>query len=100
MASRNSRPNTAVKVKETLAVLKWKVLSHPPYSPDIAPSDYYLFRSMQSGLAEQHFGKVEEIEKLIDKWIDSKNEDFFHRGIHKLPERWSKVVAAQGNYFH
>ena len=32
------------------ALLKWEVLLHPPYSPDIAPSDYYLFRSMAHGL--------------------------------------------------
>jgi len=39
--------NVAKVVKKYLEILKWDVLPHPPYSPDIAPSDYWLFRRMQ-----------------------------------------------------
>ena len=39
----NARPHVAKPVKTYLGTLKWKFLPHPPYSPDIAPSDYYLF---------------------------------------------------------
>ncbi|GBM37090.1 Mariner Mos1 transposase [Araneus ventricosus] len=42
----NARPHVAKPVKTYLETLKWEVLPHPPYSPDIAPSDYNLFRSM------------------------------------------------------
>ena len=42
----NARPHVAKRVKETLEALDWDMLSHPPYSLDIAPSDYHLFRSM------------------------------------------------------
>ena len=49
----NARPHAA-PVKIYLETLNWEVLPHPPYSPDIAPSDYYLFRSMAHGLSEQH----------------------------------------------
>ena len=41
----NARPHVAKPVKTYLETLKWEVLPHPPYSPDIVPSDYYLFRS-------------------------------------------------------
>ncbi|UYV70362.1 SETMAR [Cordylochernes scorpioides] len=40
----NARPHVAKIVKETLEALQWDVLPHPPYSPDIAPSDYHIFR--------------------------------------------------------
>jgi len=43
----NTRPHVAKVVKKYLETLKWDVLPHPPYSPDIAPSDYWLFRRMQ-----------------------------------------------------
>jgi len=44
-----------------------------------------------------HHMKIPKIR--IDDWIASKNEAFFRRGIHMLPERWEKVVASDGHYF-
>jgi len=66
---------------------KWEVLPHPPYSLDVAPSDYHLFRSMAHGLADQHFRSYEEVKNWIASWIASKDDQFFRRGIHTLPER-------------
>ena len=63
----NARPHVAKPVKTYLETLKWEVPPHPPYSPDIAPSDYYLFRSMAHGLADQQFHSYED----ISKWLDS-----------------------------
>ena len=45
----NARPHVAKVVKTYLETLKWEVLPHPPYSPDVAPSDYHLFRLMHTG---------------------------------------------------
>jgi len=56
----NARPHVAAPVKTYLKTLNWEVLLHPPYSPDIAPSDYYLFRSIAHGLFEQHFTSYED----------------------------------------
>ena len=95
----NARPHVAKVVKETLEAIQWDVLPHPPYSPDIAPSDYHLFRSMTHGLAEQHFTSYEEAKNWVDSWITSKDGEFFRRGIRSLPERWGKVVANDGQYF-
>ncbi|KAG5322975.1 MOS1T transposase, partial [Pseudoatta argentina] len=68
-------------------------------SPDIAPSDFHLFRSMAHGLADRRFHSYEEAQKWIDSWIASKDMSFFRRGIHVLPERWKKVVSSDGQYF-
>ncbi|KAG5321914.1 MOS1T transposase, partial [Pseudoatta argentina] len=76
-----------------------EVLPHPPYSPDIAPSNFHLFRSMAHGLADRRFHSYEEAQKWIDSWIASKDMSFFRRGIHVLPERWEKVVSSDGQYF-
>ena len=48
----NASPHVAIPVKTYLETLKYEILSHPPYSPDIALSDYYLFLSMAHGLAD------------------------------------------------
>ena len=95
----NARPHVAKPVKIYLETFKWQVLPHPPYSPDIASSDYYLFRSMTHGLADQKFRSYEDIEKWLDSWIASKDEHFCRNGIRALPERWAKVVANDGQYF-
>ncbi|KAG5325288.1 MOS1T transposase, partial [Pseudoatta argentina] len=95
----NARPHVAKPVKTYLETLKWEVLPHPPYSPDIAPSDFHLFRSMAHGLADRRFHSYEEAQKWIDSWIASKDMSFFRRGVHVLPERWEKVVSSNGQYF-
>lgn len=95
----NARPHIARQVKQYLETLKREVLPHPPYSPDLAPSDYHLFRSMAHGLAEQHFQSYEDAKKWVDDWIASKDASFFRAGIRDLPERWAKVVANDGQYF-
>lgn len=95
----NARPHVSKQVKETLDDFSWDVLPHPPYLPDIAPSDYYLFRSMAHCLSEQRFKNFEDVKFWIDEWIISKHEKFFFDGIHKLPEKWAAVVDSEGNYF-
>ena len=95
----NARPHVVKPIKTYLETLKWEVLPHPPYSPDIAPSDYHLFRSMTHGLADQHFRSYEEVKNWIDSWIVSKDDRFFLRGIRMLLERWKKVVASDEQYF-
>nr|CDS28892.1 Mariner Mos1 transposase [Hymenolepis microstoma] len=59
----------------------------------------HSLRSVVHGLAHQHFSPYEEMKNWIDSWILSKDEKFFHRGIHLLPERWAKVVANDSEYF-
>jgi len=54
---------------------------------------------MTHGLSEQYFTSYEDIKNCIDDWIASKDETFFRRGIHMLPERWKKVMASDGHYF-
>ncbi|GFY08172.1 histone-lysine N-methyltransferase SETMAR [Trichonephila clavipes] len=59
----NARPHTAMVTQQKLNDLGWEVLGHPPYSPDTAPSDYYLFRSLQmeinsTGLLKIRRGRI------------------------------------------
>ena len=82
-----TRTHVAKPVKTYLETLNWEVLTHPPYSPDIAQSDYHLFRSMAYGLADPQFRSYEDIEKWLDSWIASKDENFYRNGIQAPSER-------------
>ena len=95
----NAPSYTAKVVKNTLRPLNWEILSHPPYSPDPAPSDYHLFASMGHSLAEQRFDNFEEVEKWLVEWFALKETKFFWNGIHDLPGRWAKCVESNGQYF-
>lgn len=95
----NARPHIAAPVKNYLENNGWEILPHPPYSPDLAPSDYHLFRSMQNALSGIRFTSVQGIENWLDSFLAAKPAQFFWDGIHKLPERWEKVVGSDGQYF-
>jgi len=57
----NARPHVAKATQNHIFVLDWELLLHAAYSSDIAPSYYYLFRSLQHHLADTHFVRFEEI---------------------------------------
>ncbi|KFM57872.1 Mariner Mos1 transposase, partial [Stegodyphus mimosarum] len=94
----NARPPTAMVTQQKLNTLGWEVLSHPRYSPDIAPSDYYLFRSRQNYLAGKKFKSFESVSKAVADYFNSKDENFYKTGFHRLPERWQQVVTNNGAY--
>ena len=43
----NARPHSALRTQEAIQKLGWTTLPHPPYSPDLAPSDFHLFGTMK-----------------------------------------------------
>ena len=46
----NATPYTSLATCQKLLRLGWEMMLYPPYSPDLAPSDYYLFQSLQNSL--------------------------------------------------
>ena len=95
----NARPHVAIPVKNYLENSGWEVLPHPPYSPDLASSDYHLLRSMQNALTGIPFTSGQGFKNWLDSFLAAKPTQFFWDGIHKLPERWEKVIASDGQYF-
>jgi len=71
----NARPQSQTG-QEILGRSKMGNSAPPAVFTDIAPSDFYLFRSMQSALSGERFNSYEDIKKWLDKWIASKEPDF------------------------
>jgi len=63
----NAPAHTAVSIPEFLAKKNIPVLPHPPYIPDLAPCDFYLFPKLKSKLKGHHFGTMENIQKNCDR---------------------------------
>jgi len=95
----NARPHTARATAEKLLELNLPTIPHPPYSPDLAPSDYYLFSSLKSYLSGSNFTSRNEVTNSVNDWLGTKNESFFAKGINMLPERWTRCVHSNGDYF-
>lgn len=95
----NARPHVARTVKEKLENFGWDIMPHPPYSPDLAPSDYHLFRSLQNFLNGRDYNNDNEIEADLQVFFNSKSPSFFVKGIAKLPDRWQKTINFDGDYF-
>ena len=86
----NARSHVAIPVKNYLENSGWEVLPHPPYSPELAPPDYHLFRSMQNALTGIRFTSEQGIKNWLDSFLAAKPARCFWDGIHKLSERWKK----------
>lgn len=95
----NARPHIARVTQEKIMALNMEVLPHPPYSPDLAPSDYHLFRSLQHFLEGKQFINCEEVKTDIECFFASKPEEFYARGIKNLPNRWDYVIDNEGKYY-
>ena len=80
----NARPHVAIPLKNYLENSEWEVVPQPPYSPDLAPSDYHLFRSMQKALTGIRFTSEQGIKNWLDSFLAAKPAQFFWDGIHKL----------------
>ncbi len=98
----NAKPHTAKITKAKIKELGWKLLPHPPYSPDLAPSDFHLFLSMANDQRGKRFPNEEAAKAATSAFLqekEEKNEEFFSRGIWKLVDRWKKCISVKGEYF-
>jgi [histone H3]-lysine36 N-dimethyltransferase SETMAR len=94
----NARPHTAFETWVTLVELGWQVLPHPAYSPDLAPSDYHLFRELARFLQEKSFDDFAHVKKTIRNFFASLSPEFFAKGIDELSARWRQVIENNGQY--
>lgn len=76
----------------------FELLEHPPYSPDLAPSDYYLFGRLKADLRGKRFKDKNEIKSFVSGWFDSRPNDFYSKAIESLPEKWNKCIRLRGEY--
>ena len=73
----NALAHRALATQKKLAYLSFQCLEHPPYFPDLAPSDYHLFSGLKKQLKGRHFSFDAEVNAAAETWLDRQLSDFF-----------------------
>ena len=72
-----------------------KTVPQPPYSPDLAHCDFWLFPKLKGC----RYATIEKRKVAVTKVIDKLTQEDFHGAIQKLLERYNECIAAGGDYF-
>ena len=92
----NAKPHVARTLKAALQEFDWEILQHPPYSPDLAPTDYYTFRTLSNEMRSVTFDIDKGLENWLNNFFESRSSDFWQNGINKLVNRWEQIVNTDG----
>ncbi|GFX58596.1 histone-lysine N-methyltransferase SETMAR [Trichonephila clavipes] len=80
----NARPHTSLVTRQKLLQLELDTMPHPPYSPDLSPSDYYLFRSLQNVFDVQKSATSKTIQRDNDLFEDERFRGIYLEEVYRL----------------
>ena len=83
----NVPAHRALATQKKLVYLGFQYLYHPPYSPDLAPSDYHLLPGLKKQLKDRHFSSDADVMAAAETWLNGQTYDFFE---------WVAKVRATG----
>ena len=85
----NAPVHNSILVTDYLTKMGIKIIPHPPYSPDLAPCDFWLFPKLRGCRYET----TEEMKEAVSKVIDTLTQQDFHGAFQKLLEQYNKRIA-------
>lgn len=95
----NAPAHNALRTRELLSRMGTTVAPHPPYSPDLAPCDFYLFPKMKSKLKGRRFNDIHTIKSESQRVLNSLRENDFQKAFLSLQSRWASCIDSEGDYF-
>ena len=94
----NVRVHTCKIAMDAVERNGYELIPHPAYSPDLAPSDYFLFPNLKKDIRGRHFRSKEEVVAAVEECVGDKDPGFFSSGQMALEHRWSMCIILEGNY--
>lgn len=94
----NAPAHAALSVRQFLAKNGMTPLPHAPYSPDLAPCDFFLFPRMKKDMKGHRFSDVEEVKKKTRMELAAIQTDEFERCFQQWEHRLDKCIALEGEY--
>ena len=95
----NAPAHYAIRVREFLAQRGAPVLNQPPYSPDLAPADFFLFPRLKMVMKGARFADMAAIQERVTARLRPISKEAFADSFQKLYERCQKYVVADSDYF-
>jgi transposase len=95
----NAPAHSSLLVRNFLAKNEMTVVPQPPYSPDLAPADFFLFPKLKSTVKRRRFDTIDEIQKISTNKFFAIPKAVFQKGFQSCQKRWERCVASEGNYF-
>ena len=83
----NGRVHTCKLAMDAVERNGYELKPHPAYSPDLAPSDFFLFPNLKKDICGRHFRSDEEVVTAVEEWVIGKDPDFFSSGLMALEHR-------------
>jgi len=94
----NAPAHSALSVKRFLAKNRTPVLQHPPYLPDLAPCNFWLFPKLKSALKGTHFESVEAVKTKATEVLKTLQEKDFQHCFNQWKIRMERCVKHGGEY--
>ena len=91
----NAPVDNSILVTDYLTKMGIKTVRHPPYSPDLAPCDFWLFLKLKEKLRGCRYKTIEEMKEAVTKVIDTLTKEYFHGAFQKLLERLQQVHCSR-----
>ena len=95
----SARPHIANITREKLHDLGYETLDHAPYSPDLAPSNLYLFKQLELFMRGKRFQNEEDVKNAFLDFVASRSPEFYVVGINMLIPHLQKCLDSKGLYF-
>ena len=80
----NTWPHSAAQTQDLITSFRWEQMDHPPYSPDLVPSDFHLFLHQNKSLGGKRFDDDNDLKDAVQKWLTSQAAAFYEEGIQTL----------------
>ena len=95
----NAPVHCAIRVHQFLAQRGVPVLDHPPYSPDLAPANFFLIPRLKSIMKGAHLADVAAIQERVTAVLHSIPKETFADSFQKLYEHCQQCVVKDCDYF-
>jgi len=80
----NTPAHRTLATQKQLAYLGFQCFDHPPYSPDVAPSNYHLFPGLKKQLKGRHFSSDAEVIAGAETWLDGQRSEVSFEWLAKV----------------